>query len=118
VSRVEGRGKSEKMPVLTIEYSDFQDIQVIHDRMNGAKYILSSNVDICMKAKEKLLGDAPVDLFLEELKLQSTRVENLLERTKSGSSLVCTFRTHKVFANASVDARYHIFSWARLSQDE
>jgi hypothetical protein len=88
------------MPVLTIEYSDFQDIQVIHDRMNGAKYILSSNTGICVKAKEKLLGDAPVNLFLEELKLQTTRVENLLERTKSGSSLVCLRSVPNALANS------------------
>jgi hypothetical protein len=76
------------MPVLTIEYSDFQDIQVIHDRMNAAKYILSSNTSICQKAKVKFLGNANVDLFLDELRLQSSRVDNLLERTKSGSTLV------------------------------
>ncbi|KAH7378819.1 hypothetical protein BKA66DRAFT_466691 [Pyrenochaeta sp. MPI-SDFR-AT-0127] len=88
VSRVEGRRKLEKMPVLTIEYSDFQDVQVIHDRMNASKYILGSNTSICTKAKETLLGSSNVDLFLEELRLQSTRVDNLLERARSGSSLM------------------------------
>ena len=76
------------MPVLTIEYSDFQDVQVIHDRMNAAKYILSSNISICAKTKDKLCEDSNMDLFLEELKLQSTRVDNLLERARSGSGLV------------------------------
>ena len=112
MSQVEGSRKLEKMPVLTIEYSDFQDIQVIHDRMNGAKYILSSNTGICMKAKEKLLGDAPVDLFLEELELQTIRVENLLERTKSGSSLVCVRYVPGVIADSYADARHHLVSWA------
>ncbi|CAO2656258.1 Nn.00g050610.m01.CDS01 [Neocucurbitaria sp. VM-36] len=88
VSRVEGRRKFEKLPVLTIEYSDFQDVQVIHDRMNAAKYILSSNISICAKTKGKLREDSNVDLFLEELKLQSTRVDNLLERARSGSGLM------------------------------
>lgn len=81
------------MPVLTIEYSDFQDVQVIHDRMNAAKYILGSNTSICTKAKDTLLGSPNVDLFLGELKLQSARVDNLLERAKSGSSLVCKSTT-------------------------
>ena len=76
------------MPVLTIEYSDFQDVQVIHDRMNAAKYILSSNISICAKTKATLLESSNVNLFMAELELQSTRVDNLLERTKSGSSLV------------------------------
>lgn len=91
VSRVEGRRKLEKMPVLTIEYSDFQDVQVIHDRMNAANYILGSNTSICIKAKDLLPGSPNIDLFLGELKLQSARVDNLLERARSGSSLVCHF---------------------------
>lgn len=89
VSRVEGRDRHEKMPVLTIEYSDFQDVQVIHDRMNAAKYVLGSNTSICTKAKDLLLGSSNLDLFLGELKLQASRVDNLLERARSGSSLVC-----------------------------
>jgi hypothetical protein len=100
------------MPVLTIEYSDFQDIQVIHDRMNDAKYILSSNVGICEKTKEKLLGGAHVDLSLEELKLQTTRVKNLLERAKSGSSLVHLPSGLSVLANILADARHHLISRA------
>lgn len=76
------------MPVLTIEYCDFQDVQVIHDRMNAAKYILNSNTVICRKAKGGFLGSAHVSLFLDELTLQSNRVDNLLERTRSGSTLV------------------------------
>ncbi|KAF2624272.1 hypothetical protein BU25DRAFT_461444 [Macroventuria anomochaeta] len=88
VSRVEGRTKLEQMPVLTIEYSDFQDVQVIHDRINAAKYILSSNTRICEKVKRELLETPEIDLFVEELRLQSNRVDNLLERTKSGSTLM------------------------------
>lgn len=88
VSRVQGRGRLEHMPVLTIEYSDFQDVQVIHDRINAAKYILSSNSGICRKLQQKLAGSLEIDLFADELKLQSNRVDNLLERTKSGSTLV------------------------------
>jgi hypothetical protein len=74
--------------VLTIEYGDFQDVQVIHDRMNAAKYILSSNTMICKKGKTEFLQTAPVALFLDELELQSNRVDHLLERTRSGSTLV------------------------------
>lgn len=88
MSRVESRTTLEQMPVLTIEYSDFQDVQLINDRMNAAKYILSSNKGICEKVKGRFLGSAETDLFIEELKLQSNRVENMLERTKSGSTLV------------------------------
>ncbi|KAF1839682.1 hypothetical protein BDW02DRAFT_563735 [Decorospora gaudefroyi] len=88
VSQVGGHKILEEMPVLTIEYSDFQDIQVIHDRMNAAKYILGSNVSVCKKAQDKLLGHRNVDVFLEELKLQSSRAGNLLERTRSGSTLM------------------------------
>jgi len=76
------------MPVVTIEYSDFQDVQVIHDRMNIAKYILSSNVRICERYQGYLYGSPNVDMLLEELKLQGSRVDNLLERTRSGSGLV------------------------------
>lgn len=86
---MEGRRKYEKMPVLTIEYSDFQDVQVIHDRMNAAKYILSSNISICSNAKDGVLESANAGLFIGELTLQLARVENLLERARSGSSLVC-----------------------------
>jgi len=76
--------------VLTIEYSDFQDVQVIHDRMNAAKYILSSNTRICETFPPLLSGqNSPaIGLLLEELKLQGARVDNLLERTRSGSGLV------------------------------
>ena len=81
------------MPVVTIGYSDFQDVQVIHDRMNAAKYILSSNALICQKAKEGFLKTQEVDILLDTLKLQSNRVDNLLERTKSGSTLVRLYRT-------------------------
>jgi len=88
VSQVRDRAKTEKMPVLTIEHSDFQDVQVINDRMNAAKYIVGSNVDICSKMKAKLLNDQGTDLFLDEFRLQSRRVESLLERAKSGSSLM------------------------------
>ncbi|KAF2129906.1 hypothetical protein P153DRAFT_385138 [Dothidotthia symphoricarpi CBS 119687] len=88
VSRVEGRRKLEKMPVLTIEYSDFQDVQVIHDRMNAAKYILSSNISICSSAKNDVLRSADAGLFMGELALQLSRVDNLLERARSGSSLM------------------------------
>ncbi|OAL46041.1 hypothetical protein IQ07DRAFT_647681 [Pyrenochaeta sp. DS3sAY3a] len=88
VSRVEGRDRHEKMPVLTIEYSDFQDVQVIHDRMNAAKYILGSNTSICAEAEDALVGSSDLDLFLGELKLQASRVDNLLERARSGSSLM------------------------------
>jgi hypothetical protein len=76
------------MPVLTIEYPDFQDVQLIHDRMNAAKYILNSNTGICEILKERLLRSPETDLFAEELRLQSNRADNLLERTKSGSTLV------------------------------
>jgi len=88
VSQVRDRAKTEKMPVLAIEHSDFQDVQVINDRMNAAKYIVGSNVDICSKMKAKLLNDQGTDLFLDEFRLQSRRVESLLERAKSGSSLM------------------------------
>ena len=67
------------LPVLTIEYSNFQDVQAINDRMNAARYILSSNVGICSKAKAKVIHGHDVELFLDELKQQSIRVENLLE---------------------------------------
>lgn len=90
VSRIQGRTKSEQMPVLTIEYSDFQDVQVIHDRMSAAKYILGANIDICEKVTERLLCSSETNLLVEEMKLQSTRVDNLIERTKSGSVLVST----------------------------
>ena len=90
MSRVEGRRDTESRPVLTIEYSDFQDIQVIHDRMNAAKYILGSNTRICETFPPSLSGeDSPrAGLLLEELRLQGARVDNLLERTRSGSGLV------------------------------
>jgi hypothetical protein len=88
VSRVQGRTELERMPVLTIEYSDFQDVQLIHDRMNAAKYILNSNTGICERLEERLLGSPETGLFAEELRLQSNRADNLLERTKSGSTLV------------------------------
>jgi homoserine trans-succinylase len=76
------------MPIVAIEYSDFQDVQVIHDRMNAASYILNSNISICSKARAKISESHDVDLFLDELRLQEMRVKNLLERAKSGSSLV------------------------------
>lgn len=80
--------------MLTIEYNDFQDVQVIHDRMNMAKYILSANVRVCENFQSAIV-DAKVDLLIEELRLQQTRADNLLERTRSGSGLVsdpCLFR--------------------------
>lgn len=76
------------MPVLIIGYEDFQDVQVIHDRMNAAKYVLSLNTVICKKAKKEFFQTAQIDLFLDELELQSNRVDNLLERARSGSTLV------------------------------
>ena len=88
VSRVKGRTTNERMPVLIIGYEDFQDVQVIHDRMNAAKYVLSLNTVICKKAKKEFFQTAQIDLFLDELELQSNRVDNLLERARSGSTLV------------------------------
>lgn len=89
------------MPVLAIEHSDFQDVQVINDRMNAAKYIVGSNVDICSKMKAKLLNDQGTDLFLDEFRLQSRRVESLLERAKSGSSLVRNGSTCQLVENST-----------------
>ncbi len=107
------------MPVLAIEYSDFQDVQVINDRMNAARYILSSNVGICSKVRAKVLHGHDVELFLDELKQQSTRVENLLERAKSGSSLVrhgIVTLEHQLISQP--DAGYHIVPRPRLVEDE
>jgi hypothetical protein len=112
VSRVEGRTKHEKMPVLTIEYSDFQDVQVIHDRINAAKYILSSNTGVCHKLKELDLGRSTIDLFIDELTLQSNRVSNLLKRTKSGSTLVRQHFSVQFGPDKISDARYYILSRA------
>lgn len=67
--------------------------------MNTAKYILSSNTGICEKVRGRLLGSPETDLFAEELKLQSNRVDNLLERTKSGSTLVRQVVLQKPVAN-------------------
>jgi hypothetical protein len=119
VSRVEGRRTVERMPVLTIEYSDFQDVQVINDRMNAARYILSSNIGICSKAKAKVLHGHDVELFLDELKQQSVRVENLLERAKSGSSLVrhsIVTIEHQLISEP--DAGHYIVPWPGLLEDE
>ncbi|KAF2730345.1 hypothetical protein EJ04DRAFT_567846 [Polyplosphaeria fusca] len=88
VSRVEGRRKTDKMPVLSIEYSDFQDVQVIHDRMNVAKYVLDSNARICKKYERCFQGTLKLEMLLEELELQGARVDKLLERTRSGSGLM------------------------------
>jgi hypothetical protein len=56
--------------------------------MNMAKYILSSNARICEQYHNSRLNDSKVELLLEELGLQGARVDNLLERARSGSSLV------------------------------
>ncbi|KAF2474441.1 uncharacterized protein BDR25DRAFT_122021 [Lindgomyces ingoldianus] len=88
VSRVEGRKMTEKLPVVTIEYSDFQDVQLIHDRMNMAKYILGSNISICEKLQTQISDVPHVSMLSGELHLQKIRVENLLERTRSGSGLM------------------------------
>ncbi|KAF2111930.1 hypothetical protein BDV96DRAFT_580879 [Lophiotrema nucula] len=115
VSRIQGRPKTDVMPVVTIEYSDFQDVQVIHDRMNIAKYIFSSNVRICEKYQGHLYGSPNVDLLLDELKLQGSRVDNLLERTRSGSGLmqdIISFRGLDALRNSSENSN----EMARLAE--
>jgi hypothetical protein len=76
------------MSVIPLEYSDVQEVQIIQDRMNAAKYILDSNTMICRRAKKELSWNTGIDLLLKELDLQSKRVVNLLERSRSGSMLV------------------------------
>ncbi|ORY06762.1 hypothetical protein BCR34DRAFT_571097 [Clohesyomyces aquaticus] len=75
--------KNVRKTTLTIEYGDVQDVQVIHDRMNMAKFVLSSNLNIC----NSLLNDSAA-LFRAEILMQSSRADNLLERTRSASSLM------------------------------
>jgi hypothetical protein len=86
VSRVQAH--VDTSPVLNIEYDDFQDIQLIQDRLNAATYMLGLNITICQSVKSASLDIDNAELFLEELRLQSSRVDHLLERAKSSSSLV------------------------------
>lgn len=83
LSQVERLRDSEASATLKIEYGDVQDVQVIHDRMNMAKFILGSNIRIC-----ECFHEMDVGLFLKELKQQLARADNLLERTKSASGLM------------------------------
>ncbi|KAF2795498.1 hypothetical protein K505DRAFT_360140 [Melanomma pulvis-pyrius CBS 109.77] len=83
LSQVERPRDSEASATLKIEYGDVQDVQVIHDRMNMAKFILGSNVRIC-----ECFHQMSVGLFLKELEQQLARADNLLERTKSASGLM------------------------------
>jgi hypothetical protein len=45
-SQMDGKPSALGLPVLTIDYTDFQNIQVIHDRLNGAKYERSMETSI------------------------------------------------------------------------
>ncbi|KAF2191181.1 hypothetical protein K469DRAFT_746598 [Zopfia rhizophila CBS 207.26] len=94
LSQVETSREKKHKPVLTIQYSDVQDVQVIYDRMNMVKFILGSNVRICNKLRNDFGNESlmeivsTTDLFREELEMQLIRADNLLERTKSGSALM------------------------------
>ncbi|KAF2184652.1 hypothetical protein K469DRAFT_688647 [Zopfia rhizophila CBS 207.26] len=51
--------------------------------MNMTKFILGYNLHLCESFR-----DIDVKLFCDELRMQSTRADNLLERTQSASSLM------------------------------
>ncbi|KAL6707407.1 hypothetical protein ACN47E_004186 [Coniothyrium glycines] len=92
-SQMDSKDDVATQPLVTIDYTDFQTIQVIHDRMNAVKYVLESNLNICSKVEDSEASSEDLKLFAQELQLQYSRVSSLLERTSSGSSLnIISFR--------------------------
>lgn len=85
---MEEPGLHEKLPVVMVDYNDFQDVQVIHDRLIMAKYILSSNIQIGEKIHLSLPSNSTANMLLDELRAQLIRVGRLSERTRNGSGLV------------------------------
>lgn len=83
MSQVDTPGRSDAKSRLTIKYTDVQNVQVIHDRLNMATFILGSNLRIFDS-----LSDIELDLLRKELNTQSARAHTLLERTKSTSGLM------------------------------
>jgi hypothetical protein len=90
-SQMDGKPSALGLPVLTIDYTDFQNIQVIHDRLNGAKYVLQLNLSSISRKRLKEHGNQYLVPAAQELQLQCSRVNHLLERASSASNLVRLF---------------------------
>ena len=83
LSQAENSRTADASSKLKIEYGDVQEVQVIHEKMNMAKFIIGSNLRICENFPE-----LNIEVCSKELQQQSTRVDTILQRTKSASALM------------------------------